>query len=431
VLGLPRPYSFLVKETVFVKKIIPILLLILICNGPAYPADSDMSLNLGEAIKLVLAHNSELEAFRLSIKSQQALLKQSHSLPSPELEWESEKDGDENTVKLSQDIELGGKRKNRIKIAKLVVDVANNDYQIKRSQLLQQTIHAYANVIQHQALLDLAQEKLDTNNSLLSSIKKLVEKGRFSRVEEKRALTLVSQSKLDLTAAQQHLLLAKESLRAMWGSNTETMHALLTYRDDLFHLKPIEIFEEQLQHSFILKQNQLEIEQAKLGVSLERSTRVTNLNISGGINYDNDTDEETTVLGIAMPIGVFNRNSGNIDSAKWTLSQKEKEYEAMTIKTHLKLKKLHTKLKTIHQQATALKTDILPNANSVYETVYDGYMKGKYAYLDVLEAQKNMFELRQQALSYYVDYHTFYAELLALIGQDLAQYNFEGDTYEN
>jgi outer membrane protein, heavy metal efflux system len=74
-------------------------------------------------------------------------------------------------------------------------------------------------------------------------------------------------------------------------------------------------------------------------------------------------------------------------------------------------------LAAAHIEVTTLKTQILPGAQSAFDAASTGYRLGKFGFLDVLDAQRTLFEAKAQYLRALASYHQALAEVERLIGE--------------
>ena len=133
--------------------------------------------------------------------------------------------------------------------------------------------------------------------------------------------------------------------------------------------------------------------------------------ISAGIRDFRDTGDKAFVAGISFPIPIFNANRGNIERARQELSKTEfdKDTSALSINTNLVKEK--SEMETSYQQAVALRDKILPSAEKAFRLSREGYGVGKFPYLEVLDAQRTLFDTREQYLATLKTYHTSRAEV--------------------
>ncbi|MCC1724613.1 TolC family protein, partial [Salmonella enterica subsp. enterica serovar Indiana] len=60
---------------------------------------------------------------------------------------------------------------------------------------------------------------------------------------------------------------------------------------------------------------ELYIQQSEASVGLEKAQRIPDLDVSIGSQYDASVRERVNVVGVSMPIPLFNRNQGNVLAA--------------------------------------------------------------------------------------------------------------------
>jgi cobalt-zinc-cadmium efflux system outer membrane protein len=68
-------------------------------------------------------------------------------------------------------------------------------------------------------------------------------------------------------------------------------------------------------------------------------------------------------------------------------------------------------------EATDLKNEVLPGAQSAFDTARQGYREGKFDYLMVLDAQRTFFYSRARYIESLAAYHGARADVERLIGQ--------------
>jgi outer membrane protein, heavy metal efflux system len=79
----------------------------------------------------------------------------------------------------------------------------------------------------------------------------------------------------------------------------------------------------------------------------------------------------------------------------------------------------YAELSSAFTEATTLQTDVLPGAQSAFEAFSEGYRQGKFGFLDVLDAQRTLFEARGRYLEALTAYHRAVADMKRLIGEPL------------
>ena len=115
---------------------------------------------------MTLEHSPELSAFSWDIRSAEARIIQAKLIPNPEISVEGEnlnelgasQGGNEmqNTLRLSQLIQLGGKRRSRLREAQFDREATQWDYQVKRLEVLKLTSTQFIDVLAAQRNVQLA-----------------------------------------------------------------------------------------------------------------------------------------------------------------------------------------------------------------------------------------------------------------------------------
>ena len=63
--------------------------------------------------------------------------------------------------------------------------------------------------------------------------------------------------------------------------------------------------------------------------------------------------------------------------------------------------------------------DVLPGAQSALDAATEGYRVGKFGFLEMLDAQRSLFEVRGSYIDALVEYHKAVAYVERLIGEPL------------
>jgi cobalt-zinc-cadmium efflux system outer membrane protein len=169
------------------------------------------------------------------------------------------------------------------------------------------------------------------------------------------------------------------------------------------------------------------MEQHHASLALENSKKIPDPTISLGARVFNETDEQAFILGVSVPIPFFNRNQGNILEAKHRLNKAENEHKAARIKISKDLAQAYHTLSNAYNEARALQEEVLPSARWVFNAAQAGYLEGKFDYLDVLDAQRTLFESKARYVNVLAAYHKTKAGVERLIGTTLENLKTSGE----
>jgi cobalt-zinc-cadmium efflux system outer membrane protein len=125
------------------------------------------------------------------------------------------------------------------------------------------------------------------------------------------------------------------------------------------------------------------------------------------------------VLGLSVPLPLFDRNAGAVLASLRRLDKAQDEQSAALVRQRLELEQAHARLATALQEAALIDADILPGARSAYDAATRGFEAGKFSYLEVLDAQRSLFNARQQSVKAAGEAHRAAADIAILTGIDL------------
>ena len=105
------------------------------------------------------------------------------------------------------------------------------------------------------------------------------------------------------------------------------------------------------------------------------------------------------------------------------LDKAREENSAAEVSIITDLHEAYQVLSTDFVEATTIRVDILPGAQRAFDAVREGYREGKFGYLDVLDAQRSLFDAQGQYIDALAGYHRSVANIERLIGKGLLSVN--------
>jgi cobalt-zinc-cadmium efflux system outer membrane protein len=160
--------------------------------------------------------------------------------------------------------------------------------------------------------------------------------------------------------------------------------------------------------------------QRQSAVTLEEANRVPDPTLGGGVRYFNESNNQAFLVDVSLPLPVFDRNQGNILEARYQLAKAEAERRAAAVSVRTALAETHAELATAFTEASTLRDEALPGAQSAFDATREGYRQGKFQFLEVLDAQRTLFEVRGQYIEALATYHQAAAALERLLGEPLS-----------
>ena len=103
---------------------------------------------------------------------------------------------------------------------------------------------------------------------------------------------------------------------------------------------------------------------------------------------------------------VLNLNQGNVAKASAELNRARSDSRQTKLMIEQSLTENWQGWQTSYLEASSLRKRILPAAEKAFDLAWQGYEKGKFPYLEVLDAQRTLFKAREQ---YHVSLKNYHA----------------------
>ncbi len=395
-------------------------------NRLTSPETKNTDLTLGKALSLALTYNPALAAFDEEIRAKDAAALQAGLLPNPELAVEMENfagkdeleslDGAETTIALSQLLELGGKRSKRQQIASLEKELADWDYQSQKLDVLAASAQEFIQLLAAQQLQLQTTELVRLSEQTLEAVTARVEAGKVPPLEKIRAQVELASARTEAGKARRELNTSRQRLVARWDAVQADFTQAVGNLSALEPPPAEATLRDQLQNNPDLARWDSELTQRKVSLSLARSQAIPDLTLSLGVRNFQETNSNALVAGIELPLPLFDRNQGGIAEAGANHNRARRERRATEIELQSRFTEAWQNLAAAYEEATALRDEILPGARSAFEAAEFGYREGKFGFLQLLDAQRTLFEVKGQSLQSLAAYHQARTEVDRLIG---------------
>lgn len=357
------------------------------------------SLSLAEALRLAEAHNPELASARLELQAVEAAALQAGARPNPELGVLLEgrdRATRTSTLQLSQAIELGGKRAALMAAAEQVRAQAAVALQARRNELRATVTAAYFELVAAQEQERLAQSSLDLARSAAAAAARRLQAGKVAPLEPARARVAEAAARSELAQAQSERLLARQRLAAHWAQPPQAIGHASSQAQALPALPSEQEVSLWLADAPALQLARLEVARRQALVDVERARRVPDLTLTLGARRDAERGQTQAVVGLSIPLPVHDGQQGPLLEALRREAQAREAESATSLRLQTELAQALERLRLSRDQVRLLGDEALPTAQSAYDAALKGYELGKFAFLDVLDAQRTLFQLRRQ-----------------------------------
>ncbi|AMK30568.1 Heavy metal RND efflux outer membrane protein [Pseudomonas putida] len=370
-----------------------IALLCLLLAGPA----GAQGLSLDQALDAAFSQNPDFAAIGREIGIAEGERRQAGLIPNPELSWEVEdtrRDTSTTTVTLSQALELGGKRGARIEVAEAGQAIARLELERQRNSLRADVIQAFHAALRAQTALELAQQSQALTERGLRVVEGRVRAGQSSPVEATRAQVQLAQAEAAVRRARTERGVANQVLARLTGSAEARFDRL-----DASNLSPgpapqAEPLLAKVEQTAEWRLAAAQIERGDASLGSEKAQRIPNLTVSLGSQYSREDRERVNVVGLSMPLPLFDRNQGNVLAAARRADQARDLRNAVELRLRSETRSALEQWGTAMGEVQAYDRTILPAAQQAVDTATRGFEMGKFAFLDVLDAQRTLIEAR-------------------------------------
>ena len=377
------------------------------------------NLALHDAIRLMLQFNPELASFSKEIRALEGIKIQAGKFRNPELDVESE---DVNarpntpaaqftTIRFSQLIELGGKRSARVNAASIGQELADRNYESKRLELIARVANVFTKVLAGQERLQLAEESIQLANKVVDSAAKRVEAGKAPPIEETKAKVAFSTASIVLEQTRRELTATRKQLSLLWGNNSPQFEKVLGNLESRVEIPSFEVLEQRLGRNPIALHSIKNIEQHKALVEIEKLRRIPDITVGAGVRRYTRADETTAIVNVSIPIPLFDLNQGNLQAANQRVGKAIDEQAATDLQLRSELTRFYESLSAAQNEINILYDDVLPGAKSSFDIANKGYELGRFSFLEMLDAQRTLFQNQILYVRALTNYHRLINEI--------------------
>lgn len=402
-----------------VRGVSRIILAVALAMGAATPGPA---LTLAEAWARVLAANPELAAAGEEFIASQGALLQARAWSNPELDVERENfhpggaggEALQTTVTLSQSLPLPGLRRARIRSAAAERDAARWELERRRRDLRREVDTAFIQVLGAQQRVDLAREATATAEEMLAAVAALVTAGEAAVLDRQRTAAEVSLTRLDAAAAATALVAARRELAALWGGDGASVEAVEGELLDEVAMPERPPAVAGLEGLPDLARHRAMLEVLAARRDQERPRAVSEVEVAVGRRRVAG-EGSAWLAGLSLSVPLLDRNRGGLAEAEARLRAARWEMQAEVARLHSALGAVSEDIDAAAEEVAVLRDDVLPALGAVQDGMAEGYRRGKYPLLDLLEARRNLEGARMRYLEALVRLNLAGAELARLL----------------
>jgi cobalt-zinc-cadmium efflux system outer membrane protein len=391
---------------------------VVVAVAPAAAQTQAPVLTLEDARAQALASDPNVDAAEAGERAAEAEVRRSRRWNNPTLEVLQENaegtgpyEGTaraETTFSVRQPLELGGDRDARRRVAESTRDMARIGVDLQRLDTLEEVEHAFIDAQAAEAALVVAEERLVVARELAEAVDRRVRAARDPFMAGARAQTRLAEAEIEAERARRAAELARRRLASYWDGADDFRIDLATFGSvaalDIPDTSPDAALGEAL------------TQRAEAQVRLERAARIPDVDLQFGLREFNETDDTALVVGVAVPLQLWNRNGDGIARARAERERAERQRDARARALARERDALLGQAEIARLEVEALDTRVIPSGEDALRFARDGYERGAFSYIDVLEAQRALSDAQLRRIEALRSYHRARASLARLAG---------------
>lgn len=363
-------------------------------------ADAVPVTTVDDLVKIAVAQNPRLGKASFAIESAQGKYVQAGLYPNPVFIYNADELGDKtgpaglHTPTISQEIVTAGKLRLSQAIALTEINQANLSLLNERYTVISSVRSAYYDLYALEQRIAVLDQLVKLAEDAAKNGKILFEKGQIAKLDFIQFDVELERYRAKATAANREVPAARKRLAALVGDHRLNFAELSGPFEEL----PVYSQENALQ---TVLTTHPEVRIARVGVDKAQATirraqaDVTpNVTVSSGYTYQGQNRSHDWQLGLSTPLMLWNRNQGNIFSAKAELGAALQEMGRVENDLTDRVSVALRTFSSASQEAKQYRTEILPRAEETYRLSVIAFKGGQFEYLRVIQAQRTIAEAK-------------------------------------
>ena len=385
------------------------------------------SLTMRQALSRALAANPKLTAAERDVGIAAGRSIQANAIPNPELSVQAENvlgsrnsrgfQSAEITSQLSQLIELGGKREARNAAGLAELDNAGWQREAARLEVLSEAASAFIQVLFEQNRIRILDRQVETLNGLQPLLQRRVEAGASSQPEILRAQLAADLVRVESQKARTALATARRELAILMGQSSPTFTAVQGNLSVVREPPPFKTVIDAIGRNPQLMRWTAVRAQRDAELLIARLKAVPDVRLGVGWRHSRETGDNSAVLGLSIPLPVWDQNRGDILAARESLEKVQAERDIVkAVLVSLAGRSYDNAIGAL-REISLLRDTVLPNARRAVQAIEDGYGQGRFSLLEMLDVQAATTEAELREEEALRSFHVAVATIEGLVGR--------------
>jgi cobalt-zinc-cadmium efflux system outer membrane protein len=388
-------------------------------------ASEQKTITLEELQQMALQNNPTFAQSAANIQAAEGRKKQSGLYPNPTVGYQGEQirggsfHGGEQGFFVQQDIVLGGKLGLNRKIFDQELKQAETEAEEQKLRVVTNVRMSYIQALAAQQTLELRQNLSKLADDAVQTSHQLSNVGQADAPDVLESEVEAQQAQLAVTLAEQNQQRVWKALAAVVGNPRLPLMKLEGKLEDTPPVNADELVERIANDSPTVRIAELGVKRAEAALARAKREPIPDLQLRGGMQQNGELLagpggravglQAFASAGVRIPI--FDRNQGNIATAKADAERAKREVERVKLLLRERAASVVQNYTFSQTAVDRYKNQMIPRAQKAYEMYSKKYHEMAAAYPQVLIAQRTLVQLE---VSYVTALESFATSLLSL-----------------
>ena len=406
--------------------------------GLLHAQESPLQLSLKDAEKMFLERNLSLIAERYNIDKTQAQVTQARLFDNPVISLEQNvynrlngkyfdvgKEG-EATAEIEQVINLAGQRNKRVRLEKVNKEIAEHQFEEVLRTLRSELNKTFVEICFSTRSIGIYDKEIESLSLLMKAFREQQYKGNISLLESSRLESLLLSLRKEKNEQENNLVNLRGELNLLLNLPAGQEINLLLDDDMLKQVDTAAVtfadMDNMLSVRPDLKMAHSSVTAAKANLKLQRSMAAPEFSIKGMYDRAGNFIDNYFAVGVSVSVPIFNRNQGNIKSAKIDIMQNGKEEEYAIEKARMELYAAYSQLQKAVELYRSSNDELEHNFERLIEGVNENFRKRNISMLEFIDYYQSYKETCLQLYELKKDVFLAMENLNTIVGQTVFNY---------
>jgi len=356
-------------------------------------------LSLDEAIRLTREGHLSLRAMGLTADGAQARVRDAGRRPNPLLTGGLEnfggsldRDRAESSLMVEQQLELGGDRAARSGLAGALANLSRAQQDQMAKLLEAETVERFCDAWVLQERVHRLREAEQMAQRAVEAAEERLKAGGAPAFERTRALGFRALREIERRRSEAELEAARTTLAQQWGAREAAFDSVALPEPGPAAIPPLDDLVPRIDAHPGVRRAAAESAAETWRVREARADRIPDLQVGAGIRHLADGDGTGLLVGLSLPLPVWNRKQGAVTAA-------ESDHRAAVARERQTTLELRGELQRAYRLFVAaiaawegIRDRVRPAADEAMRLISSGYRAGRLGYLDIQDGQRSLLE---------------------------------------